>query len=394
MEKRIIISTDTFLDLDSDNQLLFQSVLENLCNSGNKVCFVSRNLSRITEVKNTIKPFNELYFKTRREILNALALNNNNKNFYLVVGSKNKDFEMAVNNKLLYLVPTWNAIKEDKAIKYGIMFDDISTFDEIIKSLNNQNNWYYDLTLPDKTHVYSLMCAHSRTADVTMDEKILVEGFESFLKRGNGTYYKILLCHFLAFMSNNPDFRDIDTWGIMPSSTLILNDDMLRFKEIVRCFMKGQVPRSLLKTPQINNVFLRSHQVQKSHNTNEYIRKKNGSTIHLDSIYINDAYVDARGRNKLIGKNVCIFDDYLTHGNSFEALRNMLKAAGANKIIFVSLGRFRKDYLYQNYEISGDLFKPNGFQYKLIDKQIAYGEYNNEARSELRSLNTIFPTFV
>lgn len=88
-----------------------------------------------------------------------------------MLGSKNKDFELAVNNKLLYLVPLWNNIKEDKALKYGVHVNDLLMLNEIIQSLNNQNEWFYELKLTDDTKVYSLMCAHSRNWDIPADEK-------------------------------------------------------------------------------------------------------------------------------------------------------------------------------------------------------------------------------
>lgn len=42
--------------------------------------------------------------------------------------------------------------------------------------------------------------------------------------------------------------------------------------------------------------------------------------------------------------NVLIFDDYMTHGNTFNAVRVLLETLGVNKIIFVSLGSFNKPF--------------------------------------------------
>lgn len=390
MKKVLVVSTDTYLDLDHIQRGQLKNILVESCNNGNGVCFISINAERCKLIESDYIGIKNIYFKSRQEIKDIINRNTDKKNHFVVLGSKNKDFELAVNNKLLYLVPLWNNIKEDKALKYGVHVNDLLMLNEIIQSLNNQNEWFYELKLTDDTKVYSLMCAHSRNWDIPADEKKLVEGFENFLKRGNGTYYKVLLCHFLAFISNNIEFRDINCWGIMPSSGLRLNNDMYNFKEIVRFFMKGQIPRSLSNQPEKNNIFLRHTQVKKSHETRADIRQEQGATVHLESIYINDAYRKGKNGSKLEGKNVCIFDDYLTHGNSFEALRNMLKKAGANKIIFVSLGKFRRNYIYQEYNIEGNVFEPNGFEYSLLNKEVKQGTYNENARGEVRKLAEIF----
>lgn len=391
MKKVVILSTDTYLDLDDSNRERLKEILIASCDNKNAVCFISREIERCNLVKTDFVGIKRVHFKSRSEIQEILTKNEERKNCFIVLGGKDKDFELAVNNKLLFLVPLWNIIREPKALKYGVSVNDLDMLNEIIESLNNQNEWYYELELPDTTKIYSLMCAHSRTWNIPTEEKKLVEGFEDFLKRGNGTYYKILLCHFLAFMSNNPEFRDIDCWSIMPSSGLILNKDMYTFKEMVRYFMKGRVPKDLVNNPEKNNLFLRHTKVRKSHETSAQLRMSEGATVHLGSIYINESYKKGKTGSKLAGKNVCVFDDYLTHGNSFEALRNMLKKAGAEKIIFVSLGRFKRDYIYQDYTIEGDVFSPNGFRFKARhSSELLTGEYNEVARGEVRELANIF----
>ncbi len=67
-----------------------------------------------------------------------------------------------------------------------------------------------------------------------------------------------------------------------------------------------------------------------------------------------------------------------------------MRKAGANKIIFVSLGRFRRNYIYQDFKINGDVTIPNGFTYELKSRE--YREYhcNENARKEVKNLHDIF----
>ncbi|WP_326514762.1 phosphoribosyltransferase [Clostridium intestinale] len=389
MNKAIIISTEVYSDLDEDGRVELVEILEDLIEEENQVCFVSRDAKKLKDIKEEIGN-DKFYYKLRYQLDDTMKKNTGKEHYFVVLGNRDVDFLFAVRNKLLYLVPEWTVHINEKSQKYGIMIEDLEMFEEVIKAINNQNEWYYSAELPDGTKVYSLICAHSR-GSIPSDEKEIVEGFEDFLKRGNGKYYKVLLCHFLASISNSKEFRDINCWGIMPSSGLSLNKDMLEFKERVRYFMGGKIPKALQDKPLENNIFVRNEAVTKSHHTSVLQRINQGATRHLSTININPAYYDKKLKSKLKGKNVCIFDDYLTHGNSFEALRNLLKEAGADKIIFVSLGKFRRDYIYQDYEINGDVFEAQGFDYVISHKEIIQDdEYNDEAREELTELKNIF----
>ena len=64
-----------------------------------------------------------------------------------------------------------------------------------------------------------------------------------------------------------------------------------------------------------------------------------GAQDEFETLCINSDYKRRIERLKKEKRfNVIIFDDYMTHGNSFNAVRNLLENLGANKIIFVSLG--------------------------------------------------------
>lgn len=171
------------------------------------------------------------------------------------------------------------------------------------------------------------------------EELKMVQGFRAYLKADEKEYSGALLAHFLAGISNNIEFRDIRAWGIMPYSGTKLNEDMLLFKDKAREMMRG-----IKKEP----IFIRHTETWKSHDL-----WKNGSDRlsydrHFETIIINPIY-----KKYLKGKIVCIFDDYLTNGTTFETARNLLIKVGVNKIFFVSLGRFGKNYSQQNYELTG-----------------------------------------
>lgn len=129
-----------------------------------------------------------------------------------------------------------------------------------------------------------------------------------------------------------------------PSSSVEPSHIMVDLKEHVRIMMNGRKPEP---------IFVRHKQTCKSRfdknrQDEDYCQK------HFQSIRVNDVY-----RGKLMGRVVCVFDDYLTHGNTFETLRNLLVACKVKKIIFISIGKFKRSnedkYIQKSFSIQGDV---------------------------------------
>lgn len=191
-------------------------------------------------------------------------------------------------------------------------------------------------------------------------------------------------------MTNTTFFDDIQLWGIVPSSDCTLNKDMFNFKETVRCIKNGREPRN----QQYPNVLLRHQIKSKAHlSCNRESRNKWGAKFEFQTLIVNPEYKSKIQRLKREGRlNVCIFDDYLTHGNTFEAVRNLFENLGANKIICVSLGSFMKVYQRNDYTLTGDVYSV-GYGWKRINHEqidINQFEINLEAKSEIASLYDIF----
>lgn len=376
MGKILVFSKEVYFDYLDGNQ--FDDLLSKFIDDNNKIVFISRDNRINKDIKKYFVEKNiKVYVKTRDEIKDIMVNHPNEVEKFIIIGNRDKDFETAVNNKLLYIVPMWcNEICE-KCEKYGVKINNLIQLEEIINTVNNHHNWYYHEKLEDGTEVYSLTSGNSRLWNVTSDEKELVDGFQKFLKQGKVDYYEILFYHFLAGISNLKLFKEIDMWGIAPSSGTSLSKEMMEFKDKARCLMKKRYAK------EGENLFLRYTPIKQSKYLGDSVREEQGAGRLLGSIYLNPDY-------SVKGKVVCIFDDYLTHGNTFEAMRNILKIAKAKKIIFVSLGRFKKDYIYQNYDIKGDVTTPNGFTFKEITRTKILYRCNDKARREVENLHKIF----
>lgn len=297
----------------------------------------------------------------------------------IVIGANDNDLFLATTYKLLYLYPVWDSKEQEKAIKYGFHIDNFNKLFECIKIIENQTKFYYTLEIDEKTTLYALTSANDNIA--TQNESQMIAKFKKVLKEGDRTDFQALFFHMISSIMKSDNLRKIDIWGIMPSSSTRLNDDMLEIKD--RC-------RYLTNRRMKKDVFIRHTAVTKSHQTSYEIRRNVGAKKHLDSIMINP---ELKGRLK--GKTVCILDDYVTNGISFEALRNLLLNEGVEKIYFFAFGRFKRGqmgiYQKEDYIISGDAYTKN-YTYELVsvDKNFGdHGVYDHSAREEVDNIKNI-----
>lgn len=147
-------------------------------------------------------------------------------------------------------------------------------------------------------------------------------------------------------------------------------------KEHVRYMMYGR---------KREPIFIRHTATSKSRFDNRDDRQRNDyCQKHFQSIRVNDKY-----KGKLKGRVVCVFDDYLTNGNTFEALRNLLINCGVEKIIFVSIGKFKSagesQYVQKSFSIEGDVYSG---KYKAKFETVAKHnvKFDDAARRSLENL--------
>ena len=80
---------------------------------------------------------------------------------------------------------------------------------------------------------------------------------------------------------------------------------------------------------------------------------------------------------------------FLNWVDTFNAVRNLLKYLGVNKIIFVSLGNFSRPFQKKDYIINGDVYKL-GYTYQLVQSTQQNLTYNYAAKNEIDELYNIF----
>lgn len=384
-----LLYLDTGYEKDKIFKKFFSGAVE-LYSEGNIFVFESMHLDRVKSAK---KALSELFkgFKvaTRKEVKEYVNANKNRNNLFVFLSGKEQDFHIAVQVKALFIVPTWIP-SDEKSMYYGIHVDTPKQLFKFIRALNNQNYWFAKLEIEQNVKVLSLMDARYGYCAKSKEEKKMLLHFQSLLKNGkHRNYYDILLYHFLAGMTNTTLFDDIELFGMIPSSDGCLNPDMYMFMTQVRYIKGKRLPKNIMMD---ENILIRHTSKKKAHEAyTEADRIKLKAEDEFKTIILNPEFKDKIQKLKQDNRfNVMIFDDYMTHGNTFNAIRNLLKSEGANKIIFISLGTFNKPFQKNDYQITGSVYKP-GYKADLITSNVLYdSEYHMQAKDEVATLYDIF----
>ncbi|XP_068734039.1 uncharacterized protein [Montipora capricornis] len=301
----------------------------------------------------------------------------------IICGAVDEDLYVATNTKSFLLAALWVDAKEIVR-RYGVPAPTPKKMRAILNIVVNQTSWYYMCSFVDPvpTKVVSLCCANTYAgSSVSEDEKKMAEAFEAILKDGakNPIIKEALLCHLMAAIAHDRDFREVQDWAVAPPSSPKPNEILTELKDLVRYMMNGK---------KSDAVFKRHTQTQKSRcekaskrQDDDYIQK------HFRSICVSDAYKD-----KLKGRVVCVFDDYLTNGQTFEALRNLLVSCKVKKIIFVSIGKFKRGsefrYTQRHHSIEGNLYSAD-YKATFVKREGRPFEINDAARRSLADLREL-----
>lgn len=382
----------------NDNPILhrtrnqFLNYAQELCSDEeNHIYFISRDQKLLDSAEDYFvkkQGYSNFKFRLREKARDFVMQHQHHNNLFVFIGGKDVDFHMAVHTRSLFIVPTWIPV-EEKAEFYGVHIDTPEQLFKFIRALNNHENWYAQVEIEPNVTALSLMDGRYKYGFRTENERDMVKHFEELLKYGQSrNYYDILLYHFLAGMTNSKLFDNIELFGMIPSSDCSLNSDIFTFMRQTRIIKGKHIPRNLTYG---ENLLLRKLPKQKAHlsySANQ--RAIMGASEEFRTLCINPDFKNKINTLRKSGKfNVCIFDDYMTHGNSFNAVRNLLKRLGANQIIFVSLGSFGKPFQKRDYAITGDIYDI-GYSYNQVSYQIKSFTYNNMAKDEVAELYDIF----
>lgn len=378
MAKVVVLTRLTVFDDYFNMYEGIKELLLNLNEVDHKVIVVSHDISSIRTMEDIFgENFDFKIICTYRRKIREIV-NEENASHFVLVGSSDQDLILAANKRILIINPGWSIKQDEKPVRYGITLHRPDQLYEAIRLIDNQNKWYFKLVIDQNTTILSLSSANTYSNNVAPTEREVLEGFKRLLKSGDRRYFNTLYFHLISGVMKNPELRKVDIWGTFPSSDGNQNEEQEELKERCRYLTGKQMNKPM---------FIRHTPTNKSHHTSHETRLITGCTKHFDSIILNPYY-----SSRVRGKTVCVIDDYITNGTSFESARNLLLKAGAEKVILLALGRYKKGlhgiYQHEKYDLSGNITEA-GYGYSLITKENLIGEYYEEARDEINRIYEI-----
>lgn len=375
MVKYILISRSVFLNEHSEVREEFIRLHHKLKQTEIKLVLVTRNdnSSSCRAILNKTFGDGEVSVGQRFRLSKKFIEGNkkiSNKDF-IMIGSVEEDIRIVANNKIVLFNPTWLQVDE-KIAKYGFRIESIDKLIRCIDILNLENQFMFDTKIDEKTTLIALCDAREYYA--VTDELEMLKTYKGVLKFNEEPYQYAVYFHYICNLLNDNRFKDVDYWMAVPSSSGSNKNYVYEMITNTRYLMNDRKKEDL---------FIRYKPAQKSTYMRSDERISLGCTRHFDTIHLNPKY-----KGKLKGKKICIIDDYVTNGTSFETIRNLLENEGVKEIILLAIGSFKKPYIRERYKIEGNVYEKD-FNYELIDIKTIRIVANDYAKQTIKNIYSI-----
>lgn len=380
--KLLITSVDAIIDKKTNDY--FDGVKEALeafeaLDKDNGVWIISINDERLNSIPNDFEklPIKDFALRKSPKLIEIISKHTGvDYQDILVLGAKEDDFILAANAKILLLTADYakknNPHDRIYSEGYGIGIFTAERLKSFFEHyLDISEPWFYSLDVDADTKLYGLTDAMTNNQANPSVRNICIK-LKNYLKAGDTKYKNpFLIYSLLSVYQIFKEAKDIYYWGYYPSSTTAVNDELFHLKEILR--------RSFNSSRTKENMLIRVKNTRQRKTMLEHERLSDGCDSQFDSLIVNPWF-----KGKLNGKTVCIIDDFTNHGSSCETTRHLLKRAGADKIIFITLGKYRYDYKVFDYTLTGDVFTAGGYTYKRNGTyKPKTGSINNKSSIEL-----------
>lgn len=301
----------------------------------------------------------------------------------IVLGSKDDDMILAANARILLLTADYarNNNPHDRIYTdgYGIGILSVDRLKYFFDHyLNIDEPWFFSHSVDESFTLYGL--TNAMTGFMRDNNEIeICDHLRNHLKDGfDKGKSPFRIYSLLSIYRIFKEIKDINYWAYYPSSDGKPNDALNSIKDILRKSFGSRT---------VHDLFIRHKVSVKRNRLAPDVRSLDGCNSQFDSIYLNPYY-----NGKIKGRNFCIIDDFSTHGTSSETVRHLLKHAGANKVVFITLGKFKYTYKLYDYTLEGDVYSPNYSYTRNGNYTEVRGTINNKNSEEI--LNSLKDAFL
>lgn len=294
---------------------------------------------------------------------------------FVVLGASNDDLQMAKNGGAVFIAAGWAA--DRKTATYGIQVGSAQEFIATIRIVSGwHGRWYFEGQEP-RYNVRALSNVSGKQVGPAQER--FASQIVNTVKRGGPRLNALLVVAARSLLMAGTANQDRLMWGVYPSSTST-NDD----REILSEFSHR------LRTVVSRVQFAKRGEPLFIRHTSSSKRSYGGGGARtnpaeqIESLHLNPSY-----RTKITHRNVVILDDCTTYGVSFGVAAALLRAAGAESITCVALGKFGNVLHYYELDVKTDPFAPiRHGQYALGVRRTFAGHQDPTAQAELVELIT------
>ena len=370
MTFNILISRNVFFDQNDKIRNEIHELFDSIQGREIQLVLVTRNKLKYKKIID--ESFSEnhgIKFGNRADLSRKFTSNNKG---LLILGAVKEDIWIAANNQILLINPQWVSGVAEEIETYGFKLQNYLQVLECIDILNIETQLFYNFAIDENTRLIAVSNANKYYT--VKKEEEMIHTYRGILKFGVENYKYAVYFHYLTMIIGTEYFKDVDYWMTVPSSDGTNKNNIY---EIVKH------TRYLLKNNKKDELFIRHTPAKKSTSMSRDERISIGCKRHLDTLILNPKY-----KGKLKGKKICVLDDYVTNGTSFESIRNMLKHEEVSEIILIAIGTFKQPYQKEDYKLTGDLYKP-GFDYSFVGSDILRGTANDKSLEVIELIHDI-----
>jgi hypothetical protein len=254
-------------------------------------------------------------------------------NKLLYVGDSKPDMITASHGRVIFFHALWARPREN----YGLAAPHPGYIAAIVEHIFlKQNNWWWQFRRDDRLGrpVNQLALINGDGAGDPQVKQDLISAFKDGIatkKVGQLTIQDFTLLHMLASLNATSLLADKTMWwATYPSSTPGKKSPMSGFLDIAAKLYREQYKEDLLvrAVPARHSRGARGNQSGPA----EILA---ALANQLTTVHLNPAY-----REKIVGRKILVFDDFITYGPSSEAARNLLFAGNAGDVVTIAIGKY------------------------------------------------------
>jgi|GEM_PF-4430047 len=265
------------------------------------------------------------------------------KHEIVYIGDDDKtDSICALNSRVLLL----SARYSNPEMTFGLPMSSPDEFLEYLKVFGMQPEPYFGWTCRHNgsegvIDARSLICDHHGLTN-TLKDVLKPPHTDTPIGSRGVSLRRILLKYLISHLHMSGVSAEIDYVTLYPGSKVgKVNKLVAEFSQSLPLVFKERFLEDLI----IRHLDAPTGHLQQSADRNIYDQFR--------TIKINDRY-----RKKILGRKILVLDDFTRDGNSLETARQMLLAAGANRVVGISFAKFKQKYWATRIVKKWDPYQP------------------------------------